>query len=348
MDVLADIRAICTKHRDQKKWPMLLKCRMDDALPADWHALIRKHFDVPPAAVIVAFIGQDAIFNARVGFVVTDQGIAWVSNYDGVVKAMWFQPKGFMDWKELSSVAIEYTGSWLSGRDKEDIVFDRQRRYVSGGLPSKQNLYELVMDLQAWSKAFVRTADTASLPEAFVDFESEEETWMVAFGDQSFGPYDVTTIHSLQQSGQIEHSASLVWKEGMAEWSPLASVPHLVLKRKPSPPALPSRPASGNSPPPLPRREAPVAKSQPAAKPSGAQSIDINSCQADELLALPGMTKARAAAVASHRSKQLQIRTLDELGSVCDMKPHEVQRLKGRVSFGLEATASASRRVVDF
>jgi DNA uptake protein ComE-like DNA-binding protein len=349
MDVLADVRAICIKHRDERKWPMLLKCRMDETLPADWHALIRTHFDVPPTAVIVAFIGQDAIFNARTGFVVTDQGVAWVSHYDGVVKALWFQPKGFMDWKDLASVTVEYTGSWLAGKDKEDIVFDKQRRYVSGGLPSKKNLYDLVIELQEWSRAFVRSAETASLPEVFVDFETEEEAWMVAFGDKSFGPYDVATIHSLQLSGQMAPATALVWKEGMAEWSSLASMPHLVAKKKSSPPALPQRTAVGNSPPPLPQRQEPAVKSPSVAKSPEGGAIDVNACPVDGLLALPGMTKSRAAAVALHRSKHEPIRSLDELGSLCGMKPHEVQRLKGKVSFGLgQAVAAASRRVVDF
>ncbi len=349
MDVLADVRAICIKHRDQRKWPMLLRCRMDEALPADWHALIRKHFDIPPAAVIVAFIGQDAIFNARVGFVVTDQGIGWVSNYDGMVKALWFQQNGFIDWKDLAGVTIEYSGSWLSGRDKEDIVFDGKRRYVSGSLPSKQYLYDLVLELQEWSRDFVRTADTASLPEVFVDFETEEEAWMVAFSDKSFGPYDVPTIHSLQKSGQIDPAAALVWKEGMSEWTPLASVSHLIPQKKLSPPALPKRSADGSSPPPLPQRQPPPTKAPPTDKPSGAYAIDVNCCAADDLLVLPGMSKARAAAVALHRTKHARISSLDELGGVCGMKPHEVQRLKGKVSFGLEATGvGAGRRVVDF
>lgn len=349
MDALAEITAICVKHRDRKKWPILLKCRIGEALPADWHTLIRKHFDVPPAAVIVAFIGQDAIFNARVGFVVTDQGIAWVSNYDGVVKAMWFQPKGFMDWKDLSSVTIEYTGSWLAGRDKEDIVFDKQRRYVSGGLPSKQNLYDLVLELQEWGKSFVRASETASLPEVFVDFDAEEETWMVAFDEQSFGPYDVTTIHSLQDSGQINAANALVWKDGMAEWASLSAVPHLVPKKKSAPPPIPKRSTDAASAPPLPQRPRPTAAAASQAMPASTSASDVNSCSADEMLSLPGMTKSRVAAVVAHRKERGPIQSLDELGSVCGMKPHEVHRLRGRIGFGLQpAGAGAGRRVVDF
>jgi uncharacterized RDD family membrane protein YckC len=58
-------------------------------------------------------------------------------------------------------------------------------------------------------------------------------TWYYASGGQQQGPVDEAQFEALIQSGQIKPT-DLVWKEGMANWQPLAAV----------------KPASGVTPPP--------------------------------------------------------------------------------------------------
>lgn len=161
MSTAAEVTAICAKHREQKKWGKYTffagstpKFRMGDDLPADWQALIRKHFDIPPAVVVIGFIGHDAVFNARHGFVITDVGLAWKNWPRTVLKGLWYADKGVVDWKALANCSVSYSGSyWQSGLDKEDIVFDQQNRFFGDvGLTSNRDVYDLVLDLQSWAR----------------------------------------------------------------------------------------------------------------------------------------------------------------------------------------------------
>jgi hypothetical protein len=61
----------------------------------------------------------------------------------------------------------------------------------------------------------------------------------VALGDQSAGPFDVPTLQQYVQSGQLTKD-TLVWQEGMADWTAAGQVPEL------------SSLFGGATPPPLP------------------------------------------------------------------------------------------------
>ncbi len=252
MGAVADITAICVRHRDTTKKSYVKTLFVGDEILASWQARIRKHFEMPPDATVIAFYAIHSFRMGRTGFVITDQGISWVSWHQGM-SALLFK-NCFMDWKTLGEVTIQYSSSfWTAGAAKEDVIFDRQRRYIHR-TGSNKLLHGLLLELQEWGRTYAKASETCSLPEAYVDFDTEEEEWMIAFNDQSFGPYDVATIHSLQLSGQITPADTLVWKTGMAEWSWLIAVPQLKPKRSPRPAAPKQRPKDSASPPPLPRR----------------------------------------------------------------------------------------------
>jgi len=50
--------------------------------------------------------------------------------------------------------------------------------------------------------------------------------WWVALQGQQNGPHDIATLASLLQQGQI-NQGSLVWKQGLASWQALESIPEL-------------------------------------------------------------------------------------------------------------------------
>jgi hypothetical protein len=169
MSDVTDVTAICVRHHDQKPWDrptawglLRPKFRIGEDLPADWQALIRKHFEIPPAAVIIGFIGYDAVFNARRGLAITDKGLAWVNWAHTLLKALWYPSKGFLDWNALASSTVRYSGSlWQSGSEKEDIIFDQKNRFFDDSNPSQRDVYELVLELQGWAR---RTALASGSP----------------------------------------------------------------------------------------------------------------------------------------------------------------------------------------
>jgi GYF domain 2 len=56
-------------------------------------------------------------------------------------------------------------------------------------------------------------------------------------GDRAVGPVDTDHLLKLARAGELSH-ASLVWREGMADWSPIAQTPELAT-RMPAPPTNP-------------------------------------------------------------------------------------------------------------
>ncbi len=65
----------------------------------------------------------------------------------------------------------------------------------------------------------------------------DDDVWFYAAGDQSAGPVSVGSMRILIESAQIL-SSTLVWREGMEAWTPLADVPELtaILQAIASPP----------------------------------------------------------------------------------------------------------------
>ena len=65
-------------------------------------------------------------------------------------------------------------------------------------------------------------------------------TFHVAVGGQTTGPFDMNALKQQVQSGQLTKE-SLVWKEGMANWTKAGDVPELasVFGAVPSPPPPP-------------------------------------------------------------------------------------------------------------
>ena len=65
-----------------------------------------------------------------------------------------------------------------------------------------------------------------------------EIVYNVAINGQSTGPYNISTLSQMAQSGSI-NSSSLVWKPGMANWIPISEVPELQIVINSIPPAMP-------------------------------------------------------------------------------------------------------------
>lgn len=94
------------------------------------------------------------------------------------------------------------------------------------------------------------------------------QDWMISFNGQQSGPFDDATLRAMLASGQIP-SQAFVWKAGMSDWVPAASV---------FPPAAPSVPA-GMPAPPQPRGSAVplgIASTQAYVQPYGQPAANQN------------------------------------------------------------------------
>lgn len=70
------------------------------------------------------------------------------------------------------------------------------------------------------------TVEDGKLPGAAADGEISESCWFVGMDNVPRGPVSAVKIRSLKRAGKID-GESLVWKEGMTDWTPLAEVEEL-------------------------------------------------------------------------------------------------------------------------
>lgn len=73
----------------------------------------------------------------------------------------------------------------------------------------------------------------------------------VAINGQQWGPYDMAQMQQLAQQGQLTPQ-TLVWAEGMAQWTPAGQVPALAALFIPAGTATPPPMPGGQTPPPMP------------------------------------------------------------------------------------------------
>jgi hypothetical protein len=64
--------------------------------------------------------------------------------------------------------------------------------------------------------------------------------WFLGIGGQQQGPFDVAGLQARVRDGSLTRS-TLVWKQGMANWSPAETVPELQALFAAAPPPLPTR-----------------------------------------------------------------------------------------------------------
>ncbi len=67
--------------------------------------------------------------------------------------------------------------------------------------------------------------------------------WLIGRGGQQLGPYSTADVQAMAASGQVARG-DLLWREGMAEWKPLAEVPEFAGVARSMPPAMPTGPAA--------------------------------------------------------------------------------------------------------
>jgi hypothetical protein len=65
-------------------------------------------------------------------------------------------------------------------------------------------------------------------------------SYFVAAGGQQTGPFDLNTLKQMAAQGQINRD-SLMWKEGMAQWSAAGTLPDLNSLFGAVPPPLPPK-----------------------------------------------------------------------------------------------------------
>lgn len=299
-------------------------------IPARKERNARERMSIPADEMVLALADATVFRSGKEGVVVAARGIYWRNSaIDGG------NENGRLTWEALARARVALS----DGR-----VILGEKDWVKPDVGQAQNTERLLLGVQWWARARMpheqRQAVLAAAGEQEPEFVfapvSDDPRWHLAVDGQSFGPYDTTRIGLMAAAGQVNADTAYAWTEGMAAWIPLRQVPELAaVLPGVSPPAAPP-------PPP-----APVAPERKAARPvvQAAEPIDVNNAPVEDLLALPGMTRAYAELLVQERATRGGFRDADQIGQLLRLQPHQVARMRGAVTFGRVA---ARGRLVDF
>ncbi len=137
----------------------------------------------------------------------------------------------------------------------------------------------------------------------------------------------------------------------MSEWQPVSSISRLLPTERPAPPPTPAlgtiRSRLPSTTPSVAVRPVPM-----TATVGTAQTVEVNSASAEQLLRLPFMTLARVKAIVKGRQASHGLSSVDDLIRLCVLKPHEADQIAPRVVFHAMAPGKSGavlgKRIVDF
>jgi DNA uptake protein ComE-like DNA-binding protein len=293
-------------------------------IPARKERNARERMRIPPEELVLALADTTVFRSGKDGVVVAARGIYWRNSaVDGG------NENGRLTWEALARTRVALAAG---------LVMLGEQDWVKPDVGHAEDTERLLLGVQWWARARMppeqRQAALAAAGEAepaMVVPASDEPRWHLAVDGQRFGPYDTTHIGLMAAAGQVNADTAYAWAEGMAAWTPLRQVPELAA-------VLPVAP-----PPVVPAAPTPV-QAAPAAE--AGERVDINSAPVDDLLALPGMTRARAELLVKERGARGGFRDVEQVGQLLGLQPHQVERMRGMVIFGRAATPRG--RLVDF
>jgi uncharacterized protein YegJ (DUF2314 family) len=171
--------------------------------------------------------------------------------------------------------------------------------------------------------------------------------WFLTISGKEYGPYDIDTIKGMLSSGQLNFSESLVWRDGMVNWTPFMKVQEMAELLEPDkkdfPPLLKLL-----KKPSLPTTELSHLKKTTNEDKS---PIDLNNASIDDLLGLPGINIVKAKKIIEERNKRGGFTSIEDVGMFLYFQPHQVKILKENAvlnPYQIKDVKPLKGRIVDF
>ena len=304
-----------------------------------------------PAESVIALLDCTLFGSNKEGVAICTNGVYWNNNTA--------RPhKGRLSWEELARGPIQKIGY-----HEVQIGAGKAISLAGCGFPVDTFAW-LLQDIQtallrgsADEARAAQQVDAPPLPTA------QQSDWRLALSGTQCGWYSTETIRSLVAANHIDPADAMVWKPGLAAWQPLQSVPELS-GLQPVPGTVPCPSCGyeneetdrfcGGCGTPLPKGVntpatvvAPVTSPSPAPETAGSGRIDLNAASVDALLVLPGITLASATRLVGERAKRGGFATLEEVGELLHLQPHEVERLRRFVAFHPYTAPSSGASRID-
>ncbi|RXZ77883.1 DUF4339 domain-containing protein [Paenibacillaceae bacterium] len=176
--------------------------------------------------------------------------------------------------------------------------------------------------------------------------------WMVAIDGQQQGPYSIPSLEKMIAANQIQPYAAHVWRQGMPEWVPLRQQPELMFLAV-IPPGSPATFVTQSSAASFFSDQARVTVSfdlseEREERSSEREPVDVNRASQEQLLNLPSIGIVGAKRIIQERSSSGGFATVEEIGTLLGLKPHQVERLRPLTVFSPLNDRNPVGRIVDF
>lgn len=330
-----ELEAICIRYRSTGSKDF----RVADDIDSTVQLKARKHLKVPATSRLVAVLDSTVYKTLEYGLAFCDDGIFWSNPPTARSRRSSFR------WDDYVSLRIS-KGDLLSATLGMSIDFGEGSTYsnAASDFPT-QVLIELLQVIQF---AVCKYAPAAGLQADEAGHRQVGGGWSLSLNGVIVGTFDASVIHALILASDLDPEATLAWKDGMTQWERVAQIKRLLPRERATPPPLPGTATESSDVGADSRRGA--ARSKPVR--SSAVQLDVNVASREELLTLPFMTTARVKAIEKQRTEQHGLSSIEELGKLCSLKPHEVEALRDRTVFRLSAPTKAGtsigKRIVDF
>lgn len=315
---------------------------VEEMIPGNKLFNARESFPIPARERVIAFVDATVFGSGKNGLAICASGIYWHNDWTTHTE------KTFLDWMEFAEVHIRRVGI-------HDIELGAGNVFNMSGCSFRKDV--LVSLLQEIQDEIIAILDDEDLndeeeyedeedcgSECGLDIGNGDNEWRVAIDGQQYGPFDLSILKSMVQSRQFEPDFAHVWKPGMSDWVPFLRQPETAALVEVSAPDVSVTPA------PLPSdRGGPASVAsidELLDDGSDTAPIDVNGAPWDRLIDLPGVGAADAKRIVQAREANGGFRSVEQVGALLGMKPHQVERLRRRaVLDGAARTPSASRTV---
>lgn len=294
-------------------------------------------FPIPPEEEIIAVVDCTIFGSCKIGLAICSGGLFLNNDWTGKVR------KGYLTWYDFIQAEIRADGKYNVEVTPTFIIG------MSGSLLKPDELIKILEHIQGYATKALREGILEEQPmvdlSTIVPNLSADSMWMLGIEGEKYGPYTTEIVKDMIKGGQVVPDHTYVWKEGMAQWEILSSIPDFVQGHTTMPP-LPT----------VHKRESSALNENENISDLGQEhpiinnneQIELNNASLQELLLLPGIDLKTAQNFIEERTARNGFGDFNEVRASLNLQPHFFDQILKRTTLKPLSTIKGSGRVIDF
>ena len=280
-----------------------------------------ENFPLTGVKSVIMFQDTTVFGSFKTGIAVCDNGIFCKND------KLYIPSYRYFTWKEFSIVNIHL-------EDHNLFLGNDYYAFLPSPLKDRKVMEELLKKIQQallYEGNQVKNKEEIRSLDKNQKISSKDNAWFLAIDQKQYGPMGISEIEKMIIDKFFNPEHTFAWKQGMDNWELFNNVPEFRVIVK-------GLNKNTIQPPPIP-------DFSNAKIPLISEKIDINNCKIEELLKIDCIDLKRANYFIEIRQKGKKFYTVEDIGNVLDLKPHEVEQLKNKIIFKLSKTLNGVRRI---